>query len=81
MQSCGSYKDGKIVGSWKWFFKNGEPRGVGGFGDNEQKHGKWTRFHANGQLWDEGRFDQGNKTGTWTVDDDKGVLLKTQTFK
>ena len=50
MQSSGSFKDGKIIGRWKWFFKTGEPRGTGGFDDEEQKHGVWKRYHANGQL-------------------------------
>jgi antitoxin component YwqK of YwqJK toxin-antitoxin module len=57
------FKDGKIVGRWKWFYKSGEPRGTGGFDDKEQKHGEWTRYHANGQLWDEGRFEQ-----EWQID-------------
>ena len=43
------------------FFKNGEPRGIGGFDDKEQKHDVWKRYHANGQLWDEGRFEHGKK--------------------
>jgi antitoxin component YwqK of YwqJK toxin-antitoxin module len=75
------FKDGKIVGRWKWFYKSGEPRGTGGFDDKEQKHGEWTRYHANGQLWDEGRFEHGKKKGTWKVYDETGKLLKTQTFK
>ena len=72
MQSTGSFKDGKITGQWTWFFKNGEPRGTGGFDDNEQKHGEWKRYHANGQLWDEGHFEHGKKKGTWKVYDENG---------
>ena len=81
MQSSGHYKDGKIAGEWTWFFKNGEPRGIGGFDDNEQKHGKWIRYHKNGQLWDEGIFEHGKKKGTWVTFDEEGNLLKTQDFK
>lgn len=47
----------------------------------EQKHGIWKRYHANGQLWDEGRFEHGKKKGSWKVYDEAGELIKTQTFK
>jgi len=56
-------------------------RGTGGFDDEEQKHGVWKRYHPNGQLWDEGRFEHGKKKGTWKVYDESGELLKTQNFK
>lgn len=49
LQSSGSFKDGKIVGLWKWYFKNGVPRATGGFDHEEQKHGVWKRYHANGR--------------------------------
>ena len=81
MQSSGRFKDGKIVGQWTWFYKNGQPRGTGGFDDEERKHGEWKRYHANGQLWDEGRFEHGKKKSTWKVYDEAGELVKTQTFK
>ena len=68
-------------GPFKLFFKNCEQRGTGGFDDEEQKHGAWKRYHANGQLWDEGRFEHGKKRGTWKVYDEAGELLKTQNFK
>ena len=79
--SSGRFKDGKIVGRWKWFYKTGELRATGGFDDEEQKHGAWKRYHPNGQLWDEGRFEHGKKKGTWKVYDEAGELVKTQTFK
>ncbi len=47
----------------------------------DQKHGAWKRYHPNGQLWDEGRFEHGKKKGTWKVYNEAGELLKTQTFK
>lgn len=81
MQSSGYYKEGRIVGQWKWFYKTGDPRGTGSFDDEEQKHGEWTRYHPNGQLWDEGLFEHGKKKGTWTVYDESGEVLKTQVFK
>ena len=81
MQATGEYKAGKIAGRWVWYFKNGAPRGEGGFDDDEQKHGAWTRYHANGQLWDEGAFRHGKKTGTWKTYDEAGELVKEQTFK
>ena len=48
--------------------------------DKEQKHGLWKRYHANGQLWDEGRFEHGKKKGVWKVYDESGELLKTERF-
>ena len=42
---------------------------------------EWKRYHDNGQLWDEGRFEHGKKKGTWMVYDKKGELLKEQDFK
>jgi len=81
MQSSGNYKNGKIVGRWKWYFKNGKPRATGGFDSDENKHGEWIRYHKNGQLWDEGYFEHGKKKGTWKVFDENGELLKEQTFR
>lgn len=37
---------------------------MGGFDDEEQKHGEWKRYHTAGQLWDEGRFEHGKKKGS-----------------
>ena len=71
----------KIVGEWTWFYKNGEPRGTGGFDDNELKHGLWTRYHPNGQLWDEGTFEHGKKKGLWEEFDENGEQVKSKTFK
>ena len=58
--------------------ENGKPWD---FDDEGQKHGLWKRYHPNGQLWDEGRFEHGKKKGTWKVYDEAGKLLKTQSFK
>ncbi|MBU15399.1 MAG: hypothetical protein CMQ14_09980 [Gammaproteobacteria bacterium] len=55
-------------------------RATGGLDDEKQKHGVWKRYHANGQLWDEGRFSHSKKVGTWKVFDEAGVLQKSQDF-
>ena len=63
------------------FYKTGEPRGTGGFDVEEQKHGLWKRYHPNGQLWDEGRFRHGKKTGTWKMYNEEGVLVSEEEMK
>ena len=61
--------------------QDGQSEGAGGFDDEEQKHGAWKRYYANGQPWDEGRFEHCKKKNTWKVYDEAGELLKSQDFR
>ena len=43
----------------------------------EKKSGIWKRYHPNGALYDEGKFEDNQKVGDWRVCDAKGQLIKT----
>ena len=42
---------------------------------------RWKRYHDNGQLLDEGTFDEGKKVGEWKVFDKAGALKQSKVFK
>ena len=47
----------------------------------EKKSGVWKRYHPNGALYDEGRFDANQKVGEWCVYSAAGKLIKATQHK
>src|SRR6266568_3299344 len=41
----------------------------------------WRRYYENGQLWDEGAYQDGRKVGEWKTYDKSGALKQCKTFK
>jgi len=78
--ASGSFENGKCVGLWKWFADNGALRQVGRF-ENNMQVGVWKRYRGGtGQLYDEGRYINGKKTGEWMVYDKKGKAARREKF-
>ena len=48
---------------------------------NAQQVGLWKRYYDNGQLWDEGTYEDGKKVGEWKVYDKAGALKQRKVFK
>ena len=42
--------------------------------------GAWKRYYENGQLWDEGEYQNGKKIGEWTTYDKSGGVKQKKTF-
>jgi antitoxin component YwqK of YwqJK toxin-antitoxin module len=43
--------------------------------------GLWKRYFDNGQLWDEGAYEDGKRVGEWQVFDKDGALRQRKMFK
>jgi antitoxin component YwqK of YwqJK toxin-antitoxin module len=48
---------------------------------NSKQVGLWKRYYENGQLWDEGTYEDGKKVGEWKVYDKAGALKQSKVFK
>jgi len=55
------------------FFENGNIQ-VEGTLKNNKRHGIWTFYHKNGQIWSTGEFNMGKSTGEFDIFDDKGEI-------
>tara|TARA_R110002020_G_scaffold39991_3_gene118318 strand:- start:7010 stop:7381 length:372 start_codon:yes stop_codon:yes gene_type:complete len=64
VKAVGGYRDDLIVGDWRWYRENGQLMQTGSFSDDGEKHGRWRRFDADGELMDETLFEHGKKVGS-----------------
>jgi len=49
--------------------------------ENGKHVGVKKRYYNNGQLWDEGNYDDGKKIGEWKLFDKVGAPTQTKFFK
>ncbi len=76
-----SYLNGELNLDCQWWRENGLPLQKGAFSSGVQI-GFWQRFYDNGQLWDEGHYDNtGKKIGEWHTYAKNGVLKTKKNHK
>lgn len=62
------------------FYANGNKEVEGEY-KNEKKHGKWTYWFESGDVWSEGEFDNGERTGESKVYSKEKKLVFTGYYK
>ena len=76
-----SYLNGALNLDCQWWRENGLLLQKGTFLSNVQI-GFWQRFYDNGQVWDDGHYDNtGKKMGEWNTYDKNGVLKTKKNHK
>jgi antitoxin component YwqK of YwqJK toxin-antitoxin module len=71
----GYIENNKNVGTWKYFYENGDIESIGEF-FNDKPNGKWTWYYENGVKKSEGIYVNGLQEGKWTKYDESGNLSK-----
>ena len=67
-QAEGLFRDGMKTGVWNNWYSTGQIKTVGGFlihNGESLKDGKWTWYHKNGVISEQGSYDKGKKKGVW----------------
>ena len=64
MESVGSYAQGRQMGLWVGYHKNGQKRFEGEL-EGPQRVGSWVFWHQNGQKQSAGEFHSGKRQGAW----------------
>ena len=72
-------KNGKWVGVFKRYYKNGQLESKGNFKD-DKKEGEWLHYRSNGKLWRKYYYKEGKKDGKWTWYDTYGNLVRTELY-
>ena len=79
-QRNGSFKDGKKVGPWVYYYSNGQLMAKGTY-KNGKKHGVNVVYYDNGQLSDKITFKDGKPNGLWVSYHENGKLMTKGTYK
>jgi hypothetical protein len=77
-QEQGSFKNGKKVGTWVMYFKNGQLESKGNF-KNGKREGTWINYWGNGQLFYKGNFKNDKYHGSWVAFNEDGSAFKSWT--
>ena len=75
-----TYKDGVLDGFVSIFYKNGQKEWRHTY-NNGVLEGNYTRWHRNGKRAIDGFFEDGMPVGVWAWRDEKGNIIKKETFK
>ena len=75
-----NYNNGKLDGSVSLFYKNGQKEWRHTY-NNGVLEGNYTRWHRNGKRAIDGFFEDGIPVGVWAWRDEKGNIIKKETFK
>ena len=75
----GSFKDGKRVGKWVFYFDNGQLRQKSEYKDGKAV-GEWIHYWDNGQLWYKGVYKDGKKVGKWVYYKYHGTIDEKITY-
>jgi len=80
--SKGTFKNGKIDGTWIGYYDNGQLNYKITF-NKLKMEGASVQYHKNGQLWSKGNFKNGEREGAWADYNKDGTVVKrlTGTFK
>ena len=76
----GSFKDGKRVGKWVFYFDNGQLMMKGEYKDGKRV-GKWINYFDNGQLRQKSEYKDGKAVGEWIHYWDNGQLWYKGVYK
>jgi antitoxin component YwqK of YwqJK toxin-antitoxin module len=79
----GTYKDGKIVEEWTFYYdyyENGQKKWEGTYKDGKL-NGLSTEWHENGQKKKEGTYKDGKKDVLWTFWNKNGQKIREGTAK
>ena len=77
----GSYNLGNLSGKSLGWFSNGNQSFVGLYDDEGQRHGEWSWYYENGKLKIRQVFKHGVLNGKWEEFDEKGSLVKSNTYE
>ena len=76
----GSFKDGKKVGPWTSYHRNGQLKTKGTYKDGK-KNGLWVRYHDNGKLHSKSNYKDGKRDGPFIFYFYTGQLGSKGTYK
>ena len=62
--SMGTFKNGKVDGTWVGYYDNGQLNYKTTF-TNLKMEDTSVHYHKNGQLWSKGNFKNGEREGVW----------------
>jgi antitoxin component YwqK of YwqJK toxin-antitoxin module len=75
-----TYVNGKAQGVWKRFYRSGKPHFEGGL-LNDHWHGQFVFFNVDGKKIATGAYQKSVKEGDWSFYDEKGLLIKVETYQ
>ncbi|OUT79433.1 MAG: hypothetical protein CBB82_01185 [Betaproteobacteria bacterium TMED22] len=79
-RSQGSIVNGRQVGAWIAYWKNGQISSRGNYKNGEQ-NGSWLYYYDNGSLWSEESWKKGIQDGPWITYWDNGQLKSKGNYK
>ena len=74
LKEIGFINEGKRIGEWVFYSKNGIKLAECCFNDLGQKHGKWLIWDNNSQLRAQMLYKNGIRKGKWEIYDEHGKL-------
>ena len=75
LKATGTYKNGKKVGPWVYYFINGKIEQQGIYTNNGQPNGNWKWYFDNGNLLREENYNNGILEGETVEYDEAGKLI------
>jgi len=80
-KSVGVYRNGQKEGKWVVTYEeNNRTASEGNYIDGLE-NGKFTSFHINGKVKEQGQYIMGNKDGNWKRYDTEGILITTFSYE
>ena len=88
----GTYSNDLMVGDWVYKYSNGKPKGIGKFSNGNgtdvnlmgiprnNRHGRWSLFYENGQIKQDGQYENGQKQGEFIFWHDNGQIRTLITY-
>lgn len=76
----GYLENNKNVGSWRYFFSNGNIESQGNF-KNDRPHGNWNWYYENGKIKTVGFYIDGREEGTWKYFDENGLITSVTFYR
>ena len=74
-----TFDKGKMDGTWLQYDEHENLIAIANYLE-DQKHGKWIIWDANGVKRVEMNYDHGKRTGTWSSWNEEGNLLSSKTY-
>jgi len=77
----GNYKEGKRIGPWKYYHKNGKVYDEGAFNNDGQRDGLWKQYYETGVLVSESNYNNGKQDGLCKNYNEDGSLWEEQVYR
>lgn len=78
----GYHKNGKAIGKWKGWYKDGSKFWETEYDENGKHTGKYVVWHENGKVAVEGQFKDGKEFGKWTCyEEDETIAWQTLSYQ